>query len=51
VVHSAALVDAWGESTKPGKDAGSAHIVNMGATEVAAWRSVIAFQAPLNAVG
>jgi hypothetical protein len=46
-----ALVDGWDASTKPGKDAGNAHIDNMGATEDAAWRSVIAFQTPPNAVG
>jgi hypothetical protein len=45
------LVDGCGASTKPGKDAGSAHIVNMGATEDTAWRSVIAFQTPPDAVG
>jgi hypothetical protein len=45
-----ALVDGWAASTKSGKDAGSAHIVNLGAIEDLAWRSVIAVQVPPDAV-
>jgi hypothetical protein len=51
VAHPVVLVDGWAASTKPGKDAGSAHIVNTGATEDAAWRSVIAVQTPPDAIG
>jgi hypothetical protein len=36
------LPRCWRAKSKPGKDAGSAHIRHMGATEDAAWRSFAA---------